>query len=163
MVVRFRPGKLGEKPDSLTRRTDYYLKGGDRDFTLTNPQNLRPVFSQEHLATSLCTTWLQEVVSDTVVLVDIPIPIIDTAALVEDIKEGLAVDPIAKQELDLCLKGSPSPHFSLSPSGLLLLDNRVYVPDHRPERGNLRTRVLQEKHDHLTTGHFGFNKTLQLL
>src|SRR5258706_7954995 len=103
MVVRFHPGKLSEKPDSLTCQMDYYLKGGDRDFTLANPQNLHPVFSQEHLATSLCATWLQEVVSDAVALVDIPIPIIDTAALVEDIKEGLAVDPIAKRELDLCL------------------------------------------------------------
>ena len=37
MVVCFRPGKLGEKPDSLTRWVDYYLKGGDRDYTLANP------------------------------------------------------------------------------------------------------------------------------
>ena len=38
MVVRFRPGKLGEKPDSLTRRMDYYLKKGDRGYALANPQ-----------------------------------------------------------------------------------------------------------------------------
>ena len=163
MVIRFCPGKLGEKPDSLTRRVDYYLKGEDRDFTLANPQNLRPVFSQEQLATSLRATRLQEVVSDAAALVDIPIPVVDTAALVEDIKAGLLVDPIAKREYDLCVKGSPSLRFSLSPSGLLLKDHRVYVPDYRPERGNLRTRVLQEKHDHLTAGHFGFNKTLELL
>jgi len=37
MVVRFRPGKLGEKPDSLTRQVDFYLKRGDRDFLLANP------------------------------------------------------------------------------------------------------------------------------
>ena len=118
MVVRFRPRKLGEKPDSLTRRVDYYLKGEDRDYTLANPQNLHPVFSQEQLASSLRATRLQ---------------------------------------------GSPAPRFSLAPSGLLLLDRRVYVPDYRPEQGNLRTRVLQSKHDHLTAGHFGFNKTLSLL
>src|SRR5258706_3691568 len=53
MVVCFRPGKLGEKPDSLTRRVDYYLKEGDRDFMLANPQNLRPVFTQEKLAAAL--------------------------------------------------------------------------------------------------------------
>ena len=58
MVVRFRPGKLGEKPDSLTRRYDYYLKGEDRDYTLANPQNLRPVFSQEQLSSSLRATRL---------------------------------------------------------------------------------------------------------
>ena len=61
MVVRFRPGKLGEKPDSLTRRMDYYLKGGDRDYTLANPQNLRPIFTHERLATALQATHLREV------------------------------------------------------------------------------------------------------
>ena len=53
MVVRFRPGKLSEKPDSLTRQMDYYLKGGDRDYMLANPQNLHPIFTQERLATAL--------------------------------------------------------------------------------------------------------------
>ena len=53
MVVHFRPGKLGEKPDSLTCQVDYYLKEGDRDFMLANPQNLRPVFTQEKLAAAL--------------------------------------------------------------------------------------------------------------
>jgi RNase H-like domain found in reverse transcriptase len=43
MVTRFRHGKLGEGPDSLTCRVDYYLKMGDRDYTLANPQNLRPL------------------------------------------------------------------------------------------------------------------------
>ena len=142
---------------------DYYLKGGDRDYMLANPQNLRPVFSQEQLATSLRATCLQDFASDVAALVNLPILFVDTAALVEDIKEGLLVDPIAKQELDLCVKGSPSTHFLLSPSGLLLMDSRVYVPNYRPERGNLRTCVLQEKHDHPTASHLGFNKTLELL
>ena len=133
MVVRFCPGKLGEKPDSLTRQVDYYLKGGDRDYMLANLQNLRPVFSQEQLATSLRATCLQDIASNAAALVNLPILFVDTAALVEDIKEGLLVNPIAKWELDLCVKGSPSMCFSLSPSGLLLMDSRVYVPDYRPE------------------------------
>ena len=163
MVIRFRPGKLGEKPDSLTRRADFYLKKGDRDFTLANPQNLRPIFTQEQLATSLRTTRLRDVASDAAALVDASIPILDISALVDDIKAGCSVDPIANKELDRCLRGSPSPRFSLSTTGLLLFDRRVYVPDYRPEQGNVRTRVLQQKHDHPTAGHFGFNKTLELL
>ena len=163
MIIRFRPSKLGEKPDSLTCHVDYYLKGGDRDYILANPQNLRPLFSQEQLAASLRATRLQEVAKDAAALVDSSIPILDAAALVEDIKIGLAIDPLAKREFDLCSKSTPSPRFSLSPSGLLLLDRRVYVPDYRPDRGNLRTHILQEKHDHPTAGHFGFNKTLELL
>jgi transposase InsO family protein len=163
MVVRFRPGKLGEKPDSLTRRMDYYLKRGDRDYMLANPQNLRPVFSQERLATALRAMRLQEVVACAASILDDSVPILDAAALFEDIKIGLQEDSLARRELASCLQGSPSPRFSLSSSGLLLMDRRVYVPEYRPERGNLRTRVLQAKHDHPTAGHFGYNKTLELL
>src|SRR5882757_10559320 len=137
MVIRFRPGKLSEKPDLLTRRVDYYLKGGDRDYVLANPQNLCPLFSHEQLAASLRATRLQEVAKDAAALVDSSIPILDAAALIEDIKIGLTTDPLAKRQFDLCVKNTPSPHFSLSPSGLLLLDRRIYVPDYRPDRGNL--------------------------
>ena len=118
---------MGEKPDSLTRRSDFYLKGGDRDYTLANPQNLRPVFSQEQLAASLRATYLFETARLAASLVDDSIPIIDAAALLEDIMKGLQADPVAKRELDRCIQGSPSPRFSLSPSGLLLMDRRVYV------------------------------------
>ena len=41
LVIRFRPGKLGTKPDSLTRRWDFYPKGGNSDYTSVNPSNFR--------------------------------------------------------------------------------------------------------------------------
>jgi len=163
MVIHFCPGKLGVKPDSLMQRMDYYTKGVDRDYVLANPQNLRPIFTQEHLATSLCTTCLQPVASDVAALVDLSVPLLDTAALVEDIKARLLVDPLAIWDIDLCRKGSPSPCFSISSSGLLLMDHQIYIPDYQPAQGNLRTRILQSKHDHVTAGHFGYNKTLELL
>ena len=47
----------------------------------------------------------------------------------------------------------------MDPNGLLLLDNRIYVPS----AGNLRTCVLQYNHDHILAGHFGQNKTLELV
>jgi hypothetical protein len=34
MVIRFRPGKLGAKPDALTRRWDVYPKEGNNTTTL---------------------------------------------------------------------------------------------------------------------------------
>jgi len=68
-------------------------------------------------------------------LVDSSVPIFDMSA-------GLSVDPLSSRELDLCLKGS---RFSLSHSGLLLMELRLYVPAYRPERGNLRTRVLARR------------------
>ena len=45
MAIRFRPGKLGEKPDALTRRWDVYPKQGGSDYGKVNPQNFRPLFS----------------------------------------------------------------------------------------------------------------------
>ena len=40
--------------------------------------------------------------------------------------------------------------------GLIQHDGRIYVL----ETGNLRLRVLQYKHNHILSGHFGQNKTL---
>jgi len=124
---------------SRIRLHDYYLKGGDRDFALANPQNLRPIFSQEQLSASLLATRLQEVASDAAALVDSSIPLLDTAALIDDIKISLTIDPLAKRELDRCVANNPSPRFLLAPTGLLLLDRHVYVPDYRPDQGNLCT------------------------
>ena len=163
MVVRFRPRKLGEKPDSLTRRMDYYLKGGDRDYTPANPQNLCPIFTQERLTTALRATHLREVSLNAAALVDEAIPVLDAAALFNNIKSGIQKDPVASRELAQCLKGSPSPHFSVSSSGLLLMDHRIYVPSFRPDRGSLHTHILQSKHNHPMAGHLGYNKTLELL
>jgi hypothetical protein len=86
MVICFRPGKLGEKLDSLTCRADFYLKGGDRDYTLVNPQNLHPIFMQEQLAILLHATSLHDIAMDAAALIDSSIPILDTASLVKDIK-----------------------------------------------------------------------------
>jgi len=40
-----------------------------------------------------------------------------------------------------------------------LIDNRIYVPS----AGNLRIHVFQYNHDHILAGHFGQNKTLELV
>jgi hypothetical protein len=94
---------------------------------LANPQNLCPIFTQEHLATSLHATCLHKVALDAASLIDSSIPILDSAALLEDIKAGLIIDPLANRELEQCLKGSPSPHFTLSSSGLLLMDRVMFL------------------------------------
>jgi len=53
LVIRFCPGCLGTKSDALTRRWDVYPKGGNSNYASVNPHNLRPVFTQEQLASSL--------------------------------------------------------------------------------------------------------------
>jgi len=87
--------------------------------------------------------------------------LVDCSVSILNISAGLSVNPLSSRELDLCLKGSPSPRFSLSPFGLLLMDPRVYIPEYRHEQGNLHNRGLQAKNDHPTAGHFGHNKTLE--
>src|SRR5260370_336035 len=46
MKVRFRPGRLGSKPDALTRRWDVYTEGDNPEPTATN---VRPDFNLEQL------------------------------------------------------------------------------------------------------------------
>jgi len=53
LVIRFRPGHLGTKPDALTRRWDIYPKRGNNGYASVNPHNFRPVFTHEQIAASL--------------------------------------------------------------------------------------------------------------
>ena len=56
LTIRFRPGRLGAKPDALTRRWDVYPKEGDNTYGIVNPQNCRPVFTEKQLTASLRAT-----------------------------------------------------------------------------------------------------------
>ena len=73
--------------------------------------------------------------------------------LYQDILSALPSNPIATKHI------SADGQWSLDPNSLLLLDNRIYVPS----AGNLHTHVLQYNHDHILAGHFGQNKTLELV
>jgi len=53
LVIRFRPGYLGTKPDALTRRWDVYPKGGNNGYISVNSHNFHPVFTHEQIAASL--------------------------------------------------------------------------------------------------------------
>ena len=53
MVIRFCLGRLGTKPDALTRHPDLYLKEGGKDFSKVNPLNFKPIFSSKTLSESV--------------------------------------------------------------------------------------------------------------
>ena len=133
LIIRFHPGKLCTKPDALTRRWDVYLKEGGSDYATVNPQNLKPIFGQEQLASSLRASKLYSTaVSGAYVM--------DLEQLTEDIRSAYPHDPVSSAQLP-----TPSaPKWSLSKDGMLLLNERLYVPDH----DDLRLRVLRYKHDH---------------
>jgi len=53
LVIRFRPGCLGPKLDTLTKRWDVYSKGGNISYATVNPHNFKPIFTQKQLAASV--------------------------------------------------------------------------------------------------------------
>ena len=125
-----------------------YLKEGGSDYATVNPQNLEPIFSHEQLASSLRTSKLYS----TAVL---GAYVMDLEQLTEDICSTYPHDPVSAAQL-------PTPSalkWSLSKDGMLLLNERLYVPDHN----DLRLRVLRYKHDHPLAGHYGQNKTIELI
>jgi len=148
MIIRFCPGKLGAKPDSLTRRWDVYPKEGDKDYAQVNPHNFRPVFTSKQLASSLRASTLAFPVLRTAVLMDVE-------QLHKDILSALPNDPIGST----CMSDPLDDRWTMDDSGFLHCDNHIYVP----ESNDLRLRVLQNTHDHPLSGHFSQNHTLELI
>jgi hypothetical protein len=118
MVIRFRPGRLGTKPDSLTRRWDVYLKEGISDYASVNPQNFKPIFTSEQLSSSLrATSLIVPVLRGSLIM--------DIERLHEDIRTSLGQDILATKHLG----DTSDPDWKLEPNGLLLFKNKIYVPD----------------------------------
>ena len=147
LVICFRPGRLGTKPDSLTRRWDVYPKGGNSDYATVNPSNLRPMFTQEQISASLrATELITPALRATVIM--------DQEKLNSAILSALPDDP-----LFLAHQTEPKPRWSVTPDGFLRHDNLIYIPD----SNDLRLQVLRYKHDHILSGHPGQNKTVDLI
>ena len=132
----------------MTHRWDIYLKEGGSGYTSINPQNLRPIFTQEQLSASLrATVLLYPVLRGSVIK--------DVEKLHQDILAGLRDDPVAIAHKS----DGPESRWKMDEQGFLRLDGRMYLPDIL----ELRLKVLQYKHDHLVSGHYGQNKTLDLV
>ena len=147
LMIHFCPGKLGTKLDALTRWWDVYPKEGERNYAAVNPHNFRPVFTNEQLASSLQATMLYSLVLWATTIMDLE-------ALYSDICSALHSNPAISEHLS-----NPTFRWTIDLTGLLHLDDCIYIPD----ANNLRLRVLQYKHDHPISGHFGHNCTLDLI
>jgi Integrase zinc binding domain len=79
----------------------------------------------------------------------------DSEKLHANILAHLASNPVASRHLG----DSSDPRWMQTEDGFLRHDNLIYLP----EAANLQLQVLQYKHDHVLSGHFGQNKTLALI
>jgi len=92
MVIRFQPGSLGTKPDTLTHRPDLYPSGGKGGYGKVNPHNLKPIFSSKQLSTSLrATSFLPAILRGIIAM--------DLTQLNTEILSALDTDPTAKSYL----------------------------------------------------------------
>jgi hypothetical protein len=116
LIIRFRPGKLGTKPDALTRQWDVYLKEGGNDYSSVNPQNFQPIFTNQQLSESLRATYLLAPVLQAST-------VMDSEKLHADILANLTSDPIASQHLG----DSSDPRWMQTKDGFLRHDSHIYV------------------------------------
>ena len=113
-LIRYRAGRLGTKPDALTRREDIYPRG-ENVYALANPHNFHSMFKPGQLLRAV---------------------VLDSASLLVSIKHGLVTDPFAQAHM-VRLRASNTPvtsgdAWSVSQDGeFLLYKGAVYVPDHQ--------------------------------
>ena len=150
LAVQYCPGKLGAKPDALTRCWGVYLKEGDKEYAHVNPDNYRSIFTNKELTASLWAMYLEALMLQASILVNIE-------QLQSDILSSLPNDPVTS--LLLSTESLDDPWWTIDSKGFLLRDNHIYVP----KANDLQLHILWTFHDHSTAGHFGQNRTLELI
>ena len=122
------------KPNVLTRHWDVYPKEGNKDYAHVNPDNYRPIFTNDQLAVSLRAMYLEALMLWASILLDIE-------QLRSDILSSLPNNPVTSPLLSS--ESLSDPHWTINPEGFLLRDNRIFIP----KADNLCLRILQTFHD----------------
>jgi len=146
LSIKFQPGRLGKKPDALTRRWDVY--GDDPS---KNCPAQRPVFARTQLTSSIMDLDSQPLTSRAATVTDLQ-------SLISDIKEAQESDQLHTNPL---MNGGMTDdhHWTRGEDNMLYYEGQVFVPD----TGNLRLQVLKTKHDYVLAGHPEQLKTYQLV
>ena len=185
--IFYRPGKHSELPDALSRRPDYHPGKGathSREFLPGNYRQALPAF-EEHTTdrqAQLRAIYRKPTIVPTTLTREFYAPD-------KNLLEGLRLDPAIqdlreqmmavicyscqhptcryknlenipaynaiRKDPRLRVKGA----VSWSPSGFLLFENKIYVPDFK----DLRLRVLHARHDATLAGHPGIARTYELV
>ena len=123
-----------------------YPKKENTGYTIVNSHNFKPIFTQEQLVASIWANFLLFPSFYTAIVINLDI-------LHQDIYLAVSSNSIATKHI------STNSQWFMDPNGLLLLDNRIYVPS----ASNLHTHVLQYNYDHILVEHYSQNKTLELV
>jgi transposase InsO family protein len=146
-TLEYKPGTENGKADALSRREELMEE--------TEPKQaetlLRPV-NADALVISAATVQPPLRLCGT-------IPVIGDWFLKALIPAGQE-DPVVRDLIKGVKEGTlTNGRYSLSPGGALMYDGLVYVPD----AGSLKTELLKRLHDGKTAGHYGRDKTEDLV
>lgn len=167
--IAYRPGKLGGKPDSLTRRSQDLPKPGDPRMThqsrvVLKSENLlnfpekrtlqKETIGQMELRNEAHATGQTDEQTSIDLDSDVEKMIVDAYVVDEEVNDILN-----------CLRSNQRSHPSVSLSQCseidqrLYFDQRLWIQDHE----KLRARLLYDHHDTPSAGHPGRSKTYELL
>lgn len=141
-VIVYHPGKLQGKPDALSRRSYLTPKPGEESYDQQKTTILKPQLLQ------LCVlTTMQK----------------ETSPLIQQIYDAMPGDTFScdiQQQLNNHKSLDSDDHLNnfQFKDGLLYFKDLLYVP-----AGFSRLQVIQARHDLPSAGHFGFNKTMELI
>ena len=153
-VIKYRPGKQGQKPDSLTRRSGDLPKEGDERLeyqfqTVLKRQNLDP----EILVNPICLCPMHIVEDE------------DERPTLELWQVGYDSDPFEKKILALLRAPGTQRSKEVSLTECTEVDEHLYYRERRyvPDFAPLRKRLLMLHHDILASGHKGRERTYEAL
>jgi transposase InsO family protein len=140
-TLQYRPGKLAEKPDALSRREQDLPQDDDDERRRFNCQQLVNIASTQTTESSLENLWKSALGND---------------------KEYSQIKRAVEQN-ETKLPSTLNLKISISEcdvnDGQLRFRDRIWVPNSEP----LRTRMIQETHDSMANGHPGREQTTALL
>lgn len=178
-VITYRPGSQQIRSDALSRRAYLAPKEGDAAYDQQQSTLLKP---EQFLLRTVCATtsvdaeFLQDIrvslSSDPLALKfkshsEIPrsgdVQDMDSQNPESEILDSESPNPSTSCPRIHRSQGGEMPRDDTDPrfqfrDGLLYYEGLLYVPE-----GPCRLRVLQSRHDFPAAGHFGFNKTMELI
>lgn len=139
-------GDKNPRADALSRRCDY----------VKTPPEPEPLIKPHQLVLATASLDTQPITFDSEITL--------SGDMLSDLKKAYTKDPFTKKTLNT-LHDNPEKapdnlrHFSISPDGLLLFNNLIYIPRDK----NIQQTLLQQHHDHPLAGHYGGDKTFSLM